>query len=306
VTAAGGARARLRIPAAPVLLIALALATPRGAHAWGDEGHEIIALIAAHDLTPAARAHVAALLATDRSGLTRGTGIAVMSTWADRYRDSDRHSRGPRYRRTRRWHYADIELDHPDPAAACRGEPAPPAGVPASRGPADDCVIDKVREFDRELAAPATSRTERLRALQFLLHLVGDLHQPLHCSDDHDRGGNRERVAVDGHPITSLHGAWDTLFVRDLGPSPGRVAAALIGDISPADRRRWRRGTPRDWAMQSFDVAARIAYGRLPPPGPDGVIRLGPAYLAAASAAVRGQLERAGVRLAALLNADLR
>ena len=275
----------------------------RSARAWGDEGHEVIGLIAAHYLTPVARQRVDALLSTDRSGLTRGTGIAVEATWADRYRDSDRG--GERYRRTHRWHYVDLELNSDDLRVACYGEPALPRGMPASRGPARDCIVDKVVEFEGELAARATSPAERLRALQFLLHLVGDLHQPLHCSDDHDRGGNDERVAIRGHRIMRLHGAWDSAFVRRLGRSPSLVAAALIGRITPAERRRWSAGTPALWALQSHAVAVRVAYGELPQSGPGGVYRLDRRYVAAATTAVRRQLERAGVRLAALLNAAL-
>lgn len=291
------ARAR-RAAGLLALILAAAGVVPRDALAWGDEGHEIIGLIAAQALRPDVRERVAALLATDHSGLTRGTGIAVQSTWADRYRNL--------HPRTGRWHYVNLELRRPDLRTACFGERPLPPGVAASRGPAKDCVVDKVRQFNRELAAAATAPAERLRALQFLLHLVGDLHQPLHCADDHDRGGNDERTLIAGRPAGSLHHDWDTVFVAKLGRSPQRVAARLVRRISPAERRRWSAGTPADWALQSHAVAVRIAYGMLPRPDARGRYRLDAAYVAAATAATRSQLERAGVRLAALLNADLR
>ncbi len=290
--------------AALLAAAALVLAQPRPARAWGAEGHRIVGLIAQHYLRPAVRRRVDAILATDHSGLVRGTGIAAESTWADRYRDSDRDRRGARYLRTRQWHYIDLERRAPDLRRACFGERPLPPGEPASRGPADDCVVDKVRQFDQELAQPATSAAERLRALQFLLHFVGDLHQPLHCSDDHDRGGNDERVLVAGARAGSLHHAWDTTFVAALGRSPERVAADLIRGISPADRRVWSGGTVADWAMQSHRVAERIAYGRLPRPDAGGRYRLDAAYVTASKGAVRVQLQRAGLRLARLLNAD--
>ena len=288
--------------AASLAAAAIALFAPGCSFAWGSEGHEIVAAIAAHYLTPAARERVDDLLAADQSGLTRSTGIAAEATWADRYRDSDRRRGGSRYRRTREWHYVDIELDAPDLRAACFGRPRLQPGVPASRGPARDCLVDKVDEFRAELSDPATPRAERLRALQFLLHFVGDLHQPLHAGDDHDRGGNAKRVVSPGRRGGNLHYYWDTVFVAALGRSSGGVANRLIAGISPRQRRLWSAGTPEDWAAQSFRVARTVAYGDLPPADAAGRYRLGRRYEAAATAAVRIQLERAGVRLARLLN----
>ena len=166
-------------------------------------------------------------------------------------------------------------------------------------------MVDKVGQFDRELASPATPGAERLRALQFVLHLVGDLHQPLHCSDDRDAGGNDKRALAAGHRAGSLHHYWDALFVEELGRSPQRVARQLILGITPRQRRLWSAGTAADWALQSFGVAAAVAYGRLPRPDQHGVYELDDRYVEAATAAVRVQLQRAGVRLAWLLNVDL-
>lgn len=286
-------------------LVLLALAAPRELRAWGSEGHRVVALIAYRQLSPKVRARVDELLSTDDSGLTRDRSMAAESTWADRYRDSDRDRHGPRYTRTWQWHFVDLEIDSPNLISACHGEPAVPPGLPASRGPARDCVVDKIVEFSRELRASSTPTRERLRALQFLVHLVGDLHQPLHSADRHDRGGNALRVVLPGGRASNLHAAWDSRFVADLDRSPRRLAETLAGEITPAQRRRWSRGTPADWARETERVAARIAYGDLPQPDARGRVHLGPAYVAAATAATRTQLERAGVRLAALLNADL-
>ena len=65
---------------------------------------------------------------------------------------------------------------------------------PASAGSAQDCVVDKIDEFEAELASPSTAPAERLLALKYLLHFIGDLHQPLHASDNEDRGGNCVRI----------------------------------------------------------------------------------------------------------------
>jgi S1/P1 Nuclease len=171
------------------------------AHAWGDEGHEVIGLIADHYLKPAVRARVNGILAEDDSGLVL-RDIAHESTWADKYRDSDRGTSKLRYRATRDWHFVDLELAGMDLERACHGRPPLPPGTDASQGPADDCVVDKIDEFIAELKNPAISDRERRLALQFLLHLVGDVHQPLHASDDYDQGGNRKFVSPPlGHGI---------------------------------------------------------------------------------------------------------
>jgi len=86
--------------------------------------------------------------------------------------------------------------------------------VAASGGPPNACVVDKIRQFNTELAAPGTDPQERIIALKFLLHFVGDVHQPLHSADDHDQGGNSKRVSARGFPAGNLHHFWDTEFVE--------------------------------------------------------------------------------------------
>ena len=305
------ARSRLAVAAAGLMMAAC----PGAGLAWGDEGHEIIARIADHYLEPPVRAKVAALLAADTTSLTRDTGMAAEAAWADKFRDSDRNADQVRYRRTRAWHYIDIELDRPQDGVACSPRAALPRGTPASLGPAQACIVDKIVQFLRELHGTAAAPEERRLALQFLLHLVGDLHQPLHAADDHDHGGNDVMVESAGHRRGSLHHYWDTVFVEDLGRDAGEVAARLIGEISAAQRRRLRSGNPADWARQSFEVARIEVYGRLPggraagaKPGPRAALELelDDAYTAGADRAVAVQLERAGVRLAQILNDDLR
>jgi hypothetical protein len=102
--------------------------------------------------------------------------IASEATWADKYRDSDRYTTKIRHQATRLWHFVDIELDEPNLASACFGHPPLPSGIPASKGPPRACVVDKVDQFAAELANPSTAASERLLALKFLLHFVGDLH----------------------------------------------------------------------------------------------------------------------------------
>jgi hypothetical protein len=277
-------------------------ASGRPAHAWGDEGHETIALIAERYLTAATRARVTLILAGDDSGLV-ASDIAHEATWADKYRDSDRNGTRERYEATRNWHFVDLEIHGgADLNRACYGRPQLPAGTAASAGPAEDCVVDKIEEFSAELAGSHTSERERRLALQYLLHLVGDLHQPLHASDDHDQGGNRKFASGPGLPENNLHHDWDTAFVERLGPNPAAIAQRLTADLSDAELRHGALGTPDDWARETFAVARNHAYGMLPAPELSGQYRLTDAYLADAVAVTAEQLQKAGVRLAFVLN----
>jgi S1/P1 Nuclease len=127
---------------------------PRSALAWGDEGHEIIALVAERFLDPAVREKITAMLAADADTLT-GHDIASAATWADRYRDADRTGDRRHYEQTHQWHFVDIELANPNLDRACFGHPSLPAGTVASNGPSQACIVDKIEQFAAELADPA-------------------------------------------------------------------------------------------------------------------------------------------------------
>jgi hypothetical protein len=137
---------------------------PGSAFAWGDEGHEIIALVADHFVNPTVRAKVAMLLAGDTDTLTEHD-IASEATWADKYRDSDRYATKIRYQATRLWHFVDVELAEPNLASACFGHPPLPSGILASEGPPRACVVDKIDQLAHELGNSATVAFERLLAL---------------------------------------------------------------------------------------------------------------------------------------------
>jgi hypothetical protein len=264
--------------------------------AWSDEGHEVIALIADHYLEPAVRDRVSAILAEP---------MEREATWADRYRDSDRNTTKEHYNQTREWHYVNLELDGPDLKAACFGRPALPKETAASRGPADDCIVDKIDQFAAELADPATNAQERRWALEFLLHFVGDLHQPLHSSDDHDRGGNLKLVSAPGLAPNNLHHYWDVEFVARLGANKIEVATQLIATITDAQRARWASGSAADWALETYAIAKQHAYGLLPVPDSPNHYELSAAYVDDATVVTRDQLSKAGVRLAVVLNRAL-
>ena len=140
-------------------------------------------------------------------------------------------------------------------------------------------------------------------ALKFLIHLVGDVHQPLHCVDHEDRGRNELHVRYGGRP-TNLHRVWDTELVIAAGGSNGAaLAAQLDRTISAQQAERLARGGPVEWANEAHAAAISIAYGRLPEGGDDD---LAGAYTETAVPVVDALLQEAGLRLAALLNTATR
>jgi len=227
------------------------LAQTGRALAWGDEGHEVVALVAQSFLEPDVRKRVNALLAADTDNLT-AHDITSAATWADKFRDANEN--GSR-EKTRQWHFVDIEITAPNLDEACFNHPPIPTGTTASDGPAADCVVDKIQEFAAELANPATDIEEQVAALKFVLHFVGDVHQPLHSSDDHDRGGNDKRVSASGLSAGNLHHFWDTEFVDQLVPDAKTIASDLIGHITKDQQPQWHSGSPADWAQETFRIA---------------------------------------------------
>jgi len=286
------------------LVPALLLGITAPAFAWGDLGHEVIGLVANHYLKPAVRTKVHALLAADTTHLTPTTGIADEATWADKFRDSDRNTTKVRYELTDQWHFVDIQVDgSTDLDAACFNHPAP--STRASEGPAQSCVVDRINAFGAELGNPDTDADERRLALQFLLHFMGDVHQPLHSSADHDKGGNDKSVKATGVATGTLHHYWDTEFVKDLGGSAAGIANNLIHTMTAAQIKAWKKGDATSWVKQSFKLSKLRVYGDLGPPDAGGKYTLSASYVAKANAAVARQLARAGVRLAQVLNDSL-
>jgi len=250
---------------------------PTPAFAWGGEGHRIVALIAASELAPRVKAQVETLLG--------GDSMADLSIWADEIK-FHRHETSP-------WHYVDIEIDS--------------QGYDAARDcPTGDCVVAQIERDERIASDRSLAMPVRAEALKFLIHFVGDLHQPLHCADNHDRGGNEVKVIL-GRRSTNLHAVWDNDVVKALGRDPDTVAVELEQQIAPQQVAQWQRGSVAEWANQSFHVAKSEIYGQLSGTGStDAPIILDPDYARDQHTIVSEQLEKAGARLASVLNRVLR
>lgn len=321
-------------------LLALSLAVlPMRALAWGEMGHRTVAAIAWAYMTPKARARVQALLDQDKDTLTPADWLD-RANWADKFRDSDRETKGPAYSGTSNWHFVDIPAARVTDQAAARANAAAAcphpdlaAGVAASAAgsaPADSCVIDKIRQFEAELRSPATPVAEQILALKFLEHFVGDVHQPFHAIDNADRGGNCVSIAAGPKGSESLHSYWDSGVIFELmgipqpivtdynAPSPvsnaqiEAFARKLGAAITPQQKAAWAQDDPAQWAAESAVLARTVGYdlkvAALPTCAMDNrgsPIRLPDGYEAKARAVAKAQLEKAGVRLAMVLNKAL-
>jgi hypothetical protein len=245
-------------------------ATP--ALAWAPEGHQIVAGIAARELTPKARAQVSMLLGGDA-----GAMMVLESSWADEIRQQRPE--------TMPWHYVNIELGSHGYVASrdCQG---------------DDCVVAQIQRDAAILSDPRAAKQAKSEALLFLIHFVADVHQPLHAADRDDKGGNGTMVRLDGKRL-SLHQVWDQDVVAALGDDSERIAVDITAHLTPQQKMQMESGTPVDWANESFALAQREIYAPLPV---SGRITLPPDYARRESGVARQQLTKAGLRLAAMLN----
>lgn len=257
-----------------ILLAAILSLMPIPALAWGAQGHEIVAAIALQDLSSKTREQVARLLGNPAL-------LIHEASWADEIRD--------RRPETGRWHYVDIPLNAPN--------------YLASRDcPRGDCVVAQIAASQRVLANARASSGARAEALRFLIHLVADIHQPLHAVDNDDRGGNQVRITIRGDR-TNLHQLWDSRVVAALGRDNAQVVRDIQRSVSPPQRKAWQGGSPAAWATESHRIAREQVY-----PAMQGrrSLRLPPSYLRDEMPVAGQQLAKAGVRLAWLLNTSLR
>ncbi len=259
------------------LLPLLSLLIVPAAWAWSTWQHQVIAEIAEEHLQPEVLREVKYLLG-------KHNRMSDEAGWADYIRGYWWWS-AP-------WHYINwpLELEEPD------------FDVLATRRGNVVSALEKQLEIysDRK-----QSRQERLDALKFVIHFVGDAHQPLHCGKVDDRGGNDIPVRLQGK-LTNLHSAWDGWMYDRGGDTPAAHAARLLLSLKPGERDRIMRGRPLDWAMESHRISREFVYPRLE----DLAIRKEPSlppelagpYAEAAEPIIRRRLLEGGLRLAYLLN----
>jgi hypothetical protein len=304
--------------------------TMASAFGWGCEGHQTIALIARAHLTPTASKAVDQLLRENPidANLSRFCKdrpedlMADSATWADDARTIEK---------TADWHFIDIPLaikaDAANKEAAMNWCKPAPDGKPG-------CIvtaIDYEWSILRDTSKPARVRA---KALRYVIHFVGDLSQPLHAGDNHDRGGNCTEIRFysDAKP-ENLHAVWDyKIIARDLEARKATQAqyARSLDEEFALEWRFWSESQidVLAWTWESHALASAVTYAELKPPIPPAPAALGTADQTACSGGraavaalhisiddeyaekvlpvIREQLAKAGYRLAGLLNQTFR
>jgi hypothetical protein len=240
-------------------------------------GHQLVALICEHELTSKTRAAIGTILPTEN--------LPEISPWADLERQHDPSTSG--------WHYIDYNIK---------------TGKVEAQHANDPTILDAISSNSVALRSAESTET-RQRALKFLVHFMADLHQPLHCADNNDAGGNKTFVSLRGEEIR-LHRVWDGPVVERMiaerypGKSLPEVAAILHSNYA-AKKADFTSGTIEDWARESFEIARDHVY-RLPPPAAEGKPpEIDGDYMRASEAIIEKRLALAGLRLAHVLNSLL-
>jgi hypothetical protein len=268
--------------------LGLALLASVSLDAWGAQGHRLVGLIAADRLTPVARENVRWLL--------DGQSLADVASWADTITSEQQQ--------TSLWHYLNIP---PEARGYDRDRDCPrqPGAAPGSR--ADrwrDCVVDRISYWEERLSDSRLDRADRATALKFVVHFIGDLHQPFHALGV-GRGGNDVRVRVFGESSCAgasapkpspcnLHSVWDSRLIGHRNIDDREYVAALRKLIVDERLASDPVGTPAHWAEQSW----RLAKEALVSPNTN----IDEGYYRRHITVIDERLARAGVRLAAVLN----
>ena len=287
---------RARSAAMPILsrlaaaLAALCLIAAPAASYW-EYGHESIASIAWQQMRPETRRAVARLLGQGKLLDTPTCSVAtieVASVWADCVKPLDE-----RFAYAYSWHYQNVDICKPFDL----------------KGPCKDgnCVSAQIERQARLLADPKVPEREKVMALAFLVHFVGDLHQPMHAGDHGDLGGNK--VAANYGMIggrTNLHSIWDGWLAERAITTPPGGPSALLAAVPAAERARIASVSVEEWSREMWGKARDLAYKTLvgDPCGDQPATRptLDEAEVQALIPAVRENVVEGGIRLARLLD----
>jgi hypothetical protein len=252
--------------------------TPSPALAWGKTGHRVVAALAEAQLSGLAKAHVRQLLGME--------SLDEAATWPDEMRSDP----SPFWQKASgAFHYVTLD------------------GVVYDHAPPEGDALEALARYTATLRDPAASLAEKQLALRFVIHLVGDLHQPLHAGKCCDRGGNEVKVKWFGKD-SNLHSVWDSSLVDDEQLSFTELAAKLQRHTSSEDVIRWWNVNPREWVSESAKIRETV-YPAMPSSGStdrDGrpaVPELSYPYVYKFTPVVEQRLKQAGVRLAAYLDA---
>lgn len=240
------------------------------AQAFGQNGHRIVAQIAENELDKRTRRKLKAISGVD--------SLAELSTWPDFVRSD------PSWYLASPWHYMSLADEQ-----SFADYKAPPQGD----------ILTALVQFEAVLRDPKAKQTALRQALAFYVHLVGDLHQPLHVGRAEDRGGNDIEVLWFGER-SNLHRVWDTDLIDQRKLSFTEYVNFLAFD-KDTPLAQWRCGSYRDWAAESKALRAQVY--NFGPQRDEETPSLSYNYIFTNRAALDQRLQQAGVRLAAMLEA---
>ena len=250
--------------------LALLASLPLRLWAWGVEGHRAIGSIAEHHLTAKARREVTALLGTQT--------LTLVSTQPDEMRYL------PEYKDTAPWHYVNtaLGLTHDQYLQAVKTQAAPNAY---------NILVQKIKEMQD----PAKTREQRAEALIFVVHIVGDIHQPMHTGRAEDKGGNDIKMTYRGKD-TNLHSLWDSGLLDYQGLTYTEMGQQY-SPVPPPLRKTWlATPDPAEWLFESYTLATQLYAEAAQNPNPD--YRYYPAH----AVVMKQRIQQAGIRLAGVLN----
>lgn len=256
----------------PILIIFLFLAVNcQAVFGWGQKGHDIVAFIAEQHITKRTKKNIYELLG--------GRSIVYYSSWMDNLQNSPEWLNG--YDATRTWHYANVDegLTYETMKKESRGD-----------------VVTAIELIAESLRSGAITDSLRVDYLKMLVHLVGDLHCPMHAGRLSDLGGNRRQVQWFGEK-TNLHSVWDSRFLESARKWSHTEWQRELDICNRKQIKQIQAGSVRDWFGETA-AAAKELYDSTP----EGS-NLGYDYLYTHNDLLERQLLNAGYRLAALLNA---
>lgn len=250
-----------------IALAAFVAAGVAPASAWSQKGHDVVADIAEHHLTAAAADSVSRLL--------EGRSPVYWANWLDNA------SHTPDYAYTKTWHYKNIDAD-----VAYEDAPLNDKGD----------VVTGTREMIAILADSVSTLSQKQLALKILIHLVGDLHQPMHMGHLSDLGGNRVKMRFFERD-TNLHSIWDGSLMNSGHSWTYTEWREQLDRLAPEAAEAESAGTVDDWARETFAIATRV-YDYFP----TGT-KVSYNQIAMWTPVIEQQLLRGGLRLARILNA---
>ena len=252
------------------LLLAIAVFyAPLQSMAWGTEGHRVCGQIASTYLTPKARKAIEAILGNE--------SIAMTSNWAD-FIKSD-----PAYSYLSAWHYIDFDKAYSYPEM-----------VEYLNHDTKVDAYTKLQFLIGELKKKDLSKENELLYLRMLIHIVEDVHQPMHAAHADDKGGNDFKVNWFSNP-TNLHSVWDSQLI-DFQQLSYTEYAAAINHTTWAQRTAWQKAPISEWLFESNQIAEKL-YTEIQPGD-----TLNYKYNFTHIDILNQQLLKAGVRLAGILN----